>query len=177
MTEHRTHGWTAAFEVVTTVGNTVGVAAATVIVAIVLAVRRHAVPAAALVATMVLGWVLMNVSKNVVRRERPPEPQRLVDISTYAMPSGHAMMSAIFVVAVVSTVRRAGALKRTRAAAAVSIVLAAASLLIGFSRVYLGAHWLTDVLVGWAVGALWGAVGVAVVLKLLGRGVSGRAER
>ncbi|WP_235579481.1 MULTISPECIES: phosphatase PAP2 family protein [unclassified Rhodococcus (in: high G+C Gram-positive bacteria)] len=171
MVDHRDPVVTDIVTVITTVGNTGGVALATIAVAVWFVTRGARPHALALVVTMLLGWGLMNALKYTFRRDRPPLPERLVDISTFSFPSGHAMMSAMFAAAVVCALARMDLpRKRTRAAAA---VVTAASLLIGFSRVYLGAHWLTDVVAGWALGAAFGAAGIVLVLRL----ISARAGR
>lgn len=163
---HRTPWLTDVMTVVTTVGNTVGVAVLTVILAAVAWRRGERRAALATLAVMLLGWGLMNGVKYAVRRARPPVPERLVDLSTWSFPSGHAMMSAMAAAAVIVLVTRGllgeRARKRGRAAAA---VVTAATLLIGFSRLYLGAHWCTDVLAGWALGALWGTLALRRALS------------
>ncbi|KQU39275.1 MULTISPECIES: phosphatase PAP2 family protein [unclassified Rhodococcus (in: high G+C Gram-positive bacteria)] len=170
MVDHRSAALTDAMTVITTVGNTAGVALVTVVVALILVRRGHRHLGPGLVATVFTGWLVMNALKYAIRRTRPPVPERLVDISTYSFPSGHAMVSATFAAAVITLLVALDAFdsarKRTRAAAA---VVTAATLLIGFSRVYLGAHWLSDVVVGWLLGALVGVAGIAVVSRLSGR--------
>ncbi|WP_315771081.1 phosphatase PAP2 family protein [Rhodococcoides kroppenstedtii] len=165
MVDHRTPWVTDVMTVVTTVGNTVGVAVLTVILAAIVWRRGDRRAALATLAVMLLGWGLMNGIKYAVRRTRPPTPERLVDLSTWSFPSGHAMMSAMVAAVAIVLIFRGllgRARKRGRAAAA---VLTAATLLIGFSRLSLGAHWCTDVLAGWALGALWGTLALRASLS------------
>ncbi|MDV7196996.1 phosphatase PAP2 family protein [Rhodococcus kroppenstedtii] len=165
MVDHRTPWVTDVMTVVTTVGNTVGVAVLTVILAAIVWRRGDRRAALATLAVMLLGWGLMNGIKYAVRRTRPPTPERLVDLSTWSFPSGHAMMSAMVAAVAIVLIGRGllgRARKRGRAAAA---VLTAATLLIGFSRLYLGAHWCTDVLAGWVLGALWGTLALRASLS------------
>ncbi len=176
MVDHRTPWVTDVMTVATTIGNTVGVAVLTVILAAIVWWRGERRAAPVTLVVMLLGWGLMNGIKYAVRRARPPVPERLVDLSTYSFPSGHAMMSAMVAAVAIVLVRRGllgrrsigdgpagdGARRRGRAAAA---VVTAASLLIGISRLYLGAHWCTDVLAGWALGALWGTLALRLALS------------
>jgi membrane-associated phospholipid phosphatase len=78
-----------------------------------------------------------------------------------AFPSGHATQSAAFY-AMLAIVFGTGLSFRRRAAvwSAAALVV----LIVGASRIYLGAHWLTDVLAGYALGASWVAIVVAVLL-------------
>ncbi|MDV7357075.1 phosphatase PAP2 family protein [Rhodococcus oxybenzonivorans] len=105
---------------------------------------------------MLSGWAVMSGLKQLFRRDRPPLPERLVDISTYSFPSGHAMMTAILACVVGTVVVRLVVLPHVRAAALT--LLGLYTLMVGLSRVYLAAHWITDVLAGWVFGALWAAV-------------------
>jgi membrane-associated phospholipid phosphatase len=103
------------------------------------------------------GGGLMNMgTKWFIDRERPPryvlrDPR--VPETNKSFPSGHSMGSVIgygmlgYVVALL--VRR-----RWQRVAAVAL-LAGLVLLIGFSRIYLRAHWFTDVLGGFAIGTFW----------------------
>jgi undecaprenyl-diphosphatase len=99
------------------------------------------------------GLLLETILKDIFDRPRPD----IVPEATYArgtsFPSGHAMMSAIVYLSLGALVAR---FHRRRAVKAYSLILAVfLTILIGITRVYLGVHWPTDVLAGWAVGGVW----------------------
>ncbi|MDF3312638.1 phosphatase PAP2 family protein [Rhodococcus sp. T2V] len=114
--------------------------------------RREAVLVAG---AMLSGLAVMTALKNLFERQRPPLPDRLVEISSFSFPSGHAMMTAILASVLVAVVLRDVLVRRVRITLVFLLVLY--PLAVGLSRVYLGAHWMTDVLAGWAFGALWAA--------------------
>ncbi|SHK26256.1 undecaprenyl-diphosphatase [Pseudonocardia thermophila] len=100
--------------------------------------------------------------KRVLDRPRPPEATRLVVETNESLPSGHATMS-IVVIGSLVVVGWAG----RSASARVLMVLAAVvwAGLVGLTRIYLGVHWFSDVVAGWAVGAAWLAVCVVAWMR------------
>ncbi|MGW3956103.1 phosphatase PAP2 family protein [Streptomyces sp. NPDC004752] len=115
-----------------------------------------------------LGTALQQALKAAVGRPRPvwPDP---VDSARYAaFPSGHAMTATVVCGLLLWLLRHLGAgrvLWRTAVAAAAVCVLGA-----GLTRVWLGVHWLSDVLGGWLLGALVVALATLVYAKGLERG-------
>ena len=91
--------------------------------------------------------------KALFRRERPEAFFGLTAPATYSFPSGHAMASACFygVLAALVTARIASRARRI----AVWTAAAVAALLIGTSRIYLGVHYPSDVLAGYAGAVVW----------------------
>lgn len=154
MVEHRTPWVTDVFSAITNVGGLVGMTVISVVVTLYLLVRNYRVEALLVGGTMLSGWLVMNGLKLLIGRERPPFPLRLVEEVSSSMPSGHAMLSMVLVCVLGAAIFR---LRSPRRPALVYGVLGAATALDGLSRVYLGAHWMTDVLVGWALGAVFAA--------------------
>ncbi|MGI8911935.1 MAG: phosphatase PAP2 family protein [Rubrobacteraceae bacterium] len=105
------------------------------------------------------GTLLTTVLKAVFRRARPEVFDSGYTASFYSFPSGHATVAAGFYGALTLLIayRLRG---RARWAVAVSGVLLV--LLIGFSRLYLGVHYPTDVLAGYLAAPLW-VISVGVV--------------
>ncbi|RBY84526.1 hypothetical protein DQ241_17775 [Blastococcus sp. TF02A-30] len=113
--------------------------------------RAWGAVAAALVAT-VAATAIAEWAKEVVGRPRPPGDLALVPTDGTAMPSSIAALTAGAAVPIVLWgLRRSDVVGRVIAG-----VLVAGTLLVGASMVYLGAHWLSDVLVGWVLGAALG---------------------
>jgi membrane protein DedA with SNARE-associated domain/membrane-associated phospholipid phosphatase len=108
------------------------------------------------------GVVLYTLAKQLVGRPRPPATELIGQASGPAYPSGHATQAIVTwgMLAVVLTAGRSGRVRRWLLSAAVVVVL-----LVGASRVYLGAHWLTDVLGGYALGGAWLALILALYLR------------
>jgi undecaprenyl-diphosphatase len=105
--------------------------------------------------------------KNLVQRARPVHDEPLVQLATYSFPSSHAVASTVFygmLCALVFTHSRSPRQRGCAAAVAVAMVL-----LVTFSRVYLGAHFPSDVVAGVAVGT----VCVVLFLRLAGAGRAG----
>ncbi len=99
------------------------------------------------------GAIVSGLLKDQIERGRPAFPEALVQLSGYAFPSSHAaftMAMSVALLVVVSWPSR-------RMLLTVASSLGLALLLIGSAMVYLGAHWATDVIAGWALGAVIGA--------------------
>lgn len=174
MLDVRTPWLTDVVTVITNLGGTVASWVIAAAITIALVVRRHRAEAVMVAGAMFTGLFVMSGLKLVFRRDRPPFPERLVDEATHSFPSGHAMMSAILVCVVAAVIVRLAAPqarslrsapKKWWCAPWVFALLAFWTLLIGLSRVYLGAHWLTDVLAGWLFGAAWASLWIWGVVR------------
>ena len=126
--------------------------------------RKH--PKSTLTAAAILAgniWTL--VVKDVIQRPRPipSDVHILIHETGFSFPSGHAVGIVLLVAAwYVLTPKR----WRIDVLALSGLVIAA----VGYSRIYLGVHWLTDVLAGYGIALLW----VAIVLLVAGRTPSRR---
>jgi membrane-associated phospholipid phosphatase len=115
------------------------------------------------------GYVLTYSLKEVFQRVRPLDP--LVEpLKTYSFPSGHASSGFILYGLVAWLIYRSALEKRTRYALTGLFVLI--SLLIGASRIYLSAHYASDVLAGFCIGFLW----LGFMIWFIERRTHGRAE-
>lgn len=154
---HRTSGLTTVMKTVSTVGSPLGVAAfALVCAGIASAVRRTWSPLLVVVAGAGGIAVIDYALKALIGRSRPPVAQAVDTAAGYAFPSGHAASAtAILAVLAYVSMRR---LRSTVARSAVWAASAAGAVLVSMSRVYLGVHWLSDVLGGMLIGALWATV-------------------
>lgn len=122
------------------------------VIAAALFVRRRPRLAVFLIATAAFGGIIDSVVKGWVGRPRPAFTHPIIIEPGKSFPSGHAMSSTVVYGAVLLIVlplvpRRFRAVPVT---AAVLLVLA-----IGFTRLALGAHYVTDVLGGYVLGAAW----------------------
>ncbi|RVW06424.1 phosphatase PAP2 family protein [Rhodococcus spongiicola] len=163
MLEHRAPLLTDIMTVVTHSGGTVAVFAVVAVVTILLLRRQHRAEAVMVSGAMLTGWALMSSLKLLFGRMRPPASARLVELDTYSFPSGHAMMTAILACVLGAVVVRfvTPGVRRI----SLLVLLACYTLAVGASRVYLGAHWLTDVLAGWAFGVVWAGLWIWAVRR------------
>ena len=163
----RTTDLTKVAQFFTFLGSTVVLTTLTVVVAVLLRVVTHRwLPALVLVVGMIGSGILTYTLKQLIGRQRPDETIVLGTVSdTFSFPSGHSLNSAVFFLLL------AGMLWYTSASRAIKILGTAVAVLltigVGWSRVYLGYHWATDVLAGWTVALTWLCV-IATAVHLIG---------
>ncbi|MBN1206731.1 MAG: phosphatase PAP2 family protein [Myxococcaceae bacterium] len=122
-----------------------------------------------LVAGSTLGGAVLNaVLKAFFARPRPTVVPHLAEAYAPSFPSGHAMLSAIVYLTLGAML--AQLIERRRLKAYVLGVAVLLSFLVGLTRVFLGVHYLTDVLGGWMAGLAW-----ALFTALLVRAVKRRS--
>ena len=134
--------------------------------ALLLARKPHA--AWALVVAVALGLTASLLLKEVFDRPRPDLVPHGSIVYTHSFPSGHSMLSAL------TYLTMAALLARQTPTIHLKIYFFGCAILLttatGVSRVYLGVHWPTDVLAGWAAGAFWALLCWLVVRYLQSRG-------
>jgi membrane-associated phospholipid phosphatase len=141
------------FRGITWLGNVPTLLAVTLLAVGIFWRRRERTDAVFVALAFLGGQVLSNGMKLGFRRERPFFPDPLATESTYSFPSGHALVSLTVYGSVALVLAQRLPTRGKRAlvlATAAALVLA-----IGFSRLYLGVHFLSDVLAGYAAGAAW----------------------
>jgi undecaprenyl-diphosphatase len=123
--------------------------------------RRLPVLAVPIVVSAWLGELLaVTAAKSVIKRPRPPEAVRLVTAHGWSFPSGHTA-NAMVVFATVGVLATTFA-RRTPVRALCWTLIAVAIALVGFSRIELGVHWLTDVVASMVWTAGWIIVVIAI---------------
>ncbi|WP_300013967.1 phosphatase PAP2 family protein [Pseudonocardia sp.] len=150
--ESRTGGLNTVAVTITEVGNTFAMGLLATLVGIRCWARGRRADAVFVVGAMAGAALLFRGIKILVDRPRPPELTQVVRESNESLPSGHATMS-IVVIGSLVVLAWAG---RGRAARTAMVVVAALWVgAVGSTRVYLGVHWFSDVVVGWLLGAAW----------------------
>ena len=102
------------------------------------------------------GTLLSETLKLGFARPRPDLVAHLAEVQSASFPSGHAMISAIAYLTLGVLLTRVHKQRRTKIIIMSYAILL--TLMIGLSRIYLGVHWPTDVLAGWALGAAWSSL-------------------
>ncbi|WP_076262796.1 phosphatase PAP2 family protein [Intrasporangium flavum] len=154
----RSPGLDSAVTAFTDVGGPVGMPILALVAVAVITWRRRRWTPLVLMLVAAAGSLLMTiVGKGFVDRARPPASLAVPPLETSAsFPSGHTLNATVLTTVVVYLV-----LIETTATwqRAVTVTVGAVFVVsMGLSRVFLGHHWLTDVLAGWLIGLAWALV-------------------
>lgn len=155
---HARPGMTAVFTTITGLSNERAIWAEMIAVLLLLMLQRHW-PSIAIWLMAFAGTGIVKLVKVVIDRPRPVFEDPLVREMSRSFPSGHAA-GAMLIFGTLLVLLTAQARERRWLFSAIIIPLIAA---IGFSRLWLGAHWLSDVLGGWLFGLGWILVVVGAI--------------
>ena len=141
--------------------STVAVGAYAAVAAVVLAVERSWRRATLVVVAVGGGLAVNALMKLAFHRARPSFDDPLVTLATYSFPSGHVAGSTIFYGLVVAAVfaRTTNPLRRTLVLVGALLAIA----LVAFSRMLLGAHFLSDVVAAFAEGIAWLVISIGAL--------------
>jgi len=113
----------------------------------------------------VLGvWLLNELLKQIFRRQRPQGIQLLTAVD-FSFPSVHAMITMASVSLLIYFVIRF--IKNKKVAYLLSVILFIYALMIGISRIYLGVHYFSDVIVGWIIAGVWAFINIQIYIHVL----------
>ncbi len=143
--------WNGFFAWMSALGYVYGVVPADVVVVLVLALRQK-LREGLFAGFAIIGSALLNLgAKQLFARARPSLWESIAPESSFSFPSGHAMGSMTLACVLVLLAWH------TRWRWPVLAATSAFVMLVGFSRVYLGVHYPSDILAGWAAAITWTA--------------------
>lgn len=164
--EHRSAVLDGFFKVVTKLGYGVWPTVVMVVMVVVTIVWRRSALALVMISSSIFAMTVGPIIKDLVGRPRPDQSLWLVTVSSPSFPSGHAIGSITAWAAAGSVVILMIDRHRTRLLIGVPTTLLV--VLIGYSRIYLGVHWATDVIAGWAMATAWLIIAMAFVHRVGG---------
>ena len=120
---------------------------------------RYGVPVSA---GAIFVTIFNRIIKLIFKRPRPEESLHLIEEGGYSFTSGHSITSMVVVGLLIYLVRKY--VRNRKAANILTAALAVPWIFIGLSRIYMGVHFPSDVLAGWALGAAV-LVGIIVIVE------------
>jgi len=142
---------------VTALGGTTLVVVVTVVSVLAFVFHKKRIHALVMAGVVVAAWASSQATKAFFGRPRPDLVPHDVYVYSGSFPSGHSTMSTAAFLTLAMLVASLEMKRRTKALAYVLAALVIVG--VGFSRVYLGVHWPSDVLAGWCLGSAWALVG------------------
>jgi len=152
----RTLGRNEFFLAITYFGSIEFVGIATIFLGIILFIRKDMPHFIIFLGTVLSNSASIVLLKDLVERTRPM--QSIYTEPSFSFPSGHTAMSVVFYGLLFYLAGRN--VKRNNTRGNLLFIWVFAMLMIGFSRMYLGVHFASDVLAGYAVGFFWLCVGI-----------------
>lgn len=141
------------FKFITTLANIQVIIVIIVIVLVLLTKFNQRKFVVSFLITSVFSIGFTTLAKMIFARERPAITNALISESSFSFPSGHALLSAsIYGFLIVILIK---SIRNNSARILIYIFGFALIGLIGFSRIYLGVHWPTDILASYAIGIVW----------------------
>ena len=141
------------FYLITLLGGPWFILTASLLISAWLVWRKRWLTLGALIFSVGGGALINELLKNIFQRPRPDFPNVFYHESGFSFPSGHSMLSVLFYGMTAYLIASQGFSWKNQIRLGVTAFTL--SLLIGFSRIFLGVHYMTDVLGGWASGVVW----------------------
>jgi undecaprenyl-diphosphatase len=138
---------------ITQLGEWITITIASVLIAVFFILKKRRGSLIGYITTVVGGSILDYVLKQAIQRTRPISETTLISVGGFSFPSGHAMLSMVFYGMISYFLIRY--IKQWRFRMLIVISVGFLIFLIGFSRIYLQVHYLSDVLAGYAGGLFW----------------------
>ncbi|MBA2685562.1 MAG: phosphatase PAP2 family protein [Gemmatimonadaceae bacterium] len=144
--------------IISLIGSPIAMAALFAVVVLYLWRKKQRTLIAAWVLSYVGGTILDGVMKEVIRRPRPEYATRFLHFNSWSFPSGHSMGSLIGFAMLAYTIIQIVPVKSLAAETGIWAGAFIMVALVGYSRIYLSVHYLSDVIAGYTLGVLWLAV-------------------
>lgn len=172
--QHKASAWTPFMLFITHWHDTLGVLLMSLVLLVYLYVKKAKYWMAAVMLAVPGGMLLNVLLKYTFQRARPSFEDPLLTLSTYSFPSGHAVGATVFYGVLASYLVCVCLRWRTRALIAAFACCMVA--LVALSRVYLGVHYLSDVMAAVAVGAGWTSICITAMSTLRRRHAARASE-
>jgi undecaprenyl-diphosphatase len=175
MVASRTPAFTTLVNGFTQTGGPIGMSIIAVVVTVILMRASRSVRPLILTVVAAAGSLAMTLAiKSLVGRDRPPLVEAVPPYEASAsFPSGHTLNAIVITGILVYSILM---VVNTRRAVWVTLSVGGLyAILIGLSRVYLGHHWLSDVVGAWLVGLAW--LAVVIVAHRLAHAYARRTRR
>lgn len=140
------------FKVITNLGGTISLFCITVSTVFVLILYNKKKEGIAVALNIMISSLTYFTLKNIIQRPRPPIEERLIEKTGYSFPSGHTTNNVAFYIFAIYLVYQNVENKKLRNL--LCFILGIIPILIGFSRIYLRVHYVSDVVAGLCVGIM-----------------------
>lgn len=155
----RTAGLNSFLVSITNAGNTIPTIIITSIITLLFIYYKKNLEAAVYPTYVLLVFLLNEGIKDIVKRPRPGII-RLVSAGNYSFPSGHAMISMgsmLFLMYLIMI-----HINKKRLSMILRIILILYTVVLGLSRVYVGVHYISDVIGGWFFASVYAGIGIQI---------------